>query len=169
MKKIVVLPYDSSWRNHFEQIRNEIEGPLNNSILGIEHVGSTSVEDLASKPIIDIDIIIEDYSIFDKVKIILEILGYEYEGNLGITDRHAFTCFEKHHLMKHHLYVCPKNSLELQKHIAFRDYLRTHEEDKKSYSNIKILAATLHSDNNTEYIKMKNSCIEEILEKALLK
>lgn len=63
-KRVVVESYDKTWTSAFEEIKKEIESAVGDLIIGIEHVGSTSVEGLSAKPIIDIDIIIKDYSIF---------------------------------------------------------------------------------------------------------
>ena len=87
---VVVLPYDRAWKSAFQEIKQEIEGVIGDLIVGIEHVGSTSVEGLSAKPCIDIDVIIPDYSVFALVVSRLETIGYIHEGNLGIKDREAF-------------------------------------------------------------------------------
>ena len=89
-RKIVVLPYDESWNQAFEDIKNEIENALGDLIIGIEHVGSTSVKGMSAKPCIDLDVIIKDYSVFDAVVDRLATIGYIHEGDLGIEDREAF-------------------------------------------------------------------------------
>ena len=109
-QKVVVLPYDGAWRLDFEEIKRDIEGAIGDLMIGIEHVGSTSVEGMSAKPIIDIDVIIQDYTAFDAVVRRLEAIGYVHEGNLGIKDREAFKCSNKPHLQQHHLYVCPEQS-----------------------------------------------------------
>lgn len=86
-KNVIVLSYDSNWSDEFEKIKVYLEKVLGDTILGIEHVGSTSVEGLAAKPIIDLDVIIESYNNFEEVKSRLESLGYYYEGDLGIKNR----------------------------------------------------------------------------------
>ena len=123
-KRVVVLPYVAKWKSDFEIIKQEIEKAIGHFIIGVEHVGSTSVEGLSAKPCIDIDVIIKDYSVFDEVVDQLEVIGYFHEGNLGIKDREAFKYLNKPHLQTHHLYVCPQNSKELHRHITFRDFLK---------------------------------------------
>ena len=123
-KRVVVLPYDAKWKSDFEIIKQEIEKAIGHFIIGVEHVGSTSVEGLSAKPCIDIDVIIKDYSVFDEVVDQLEVIGYFHEGNLGIKDREAFKYLNKPHLQTHHLYVCPQDSKELHRHITFRDFLK---------------------------------------------
>ena len=160
--KVVVLPYDMAWQSAFEKIKGELEKAIGDLILGVEHVGSTSVEGMYAKPCIDIDVIIKDYSVFDAVVEGLKEIGYTHEGNLGIKDREAFKYSGKEHLQIHHLYVCPKSSEELHRHITFRDFLRSNPEAVKKYSLIKEKAAELFSDDIDGYIEYKSPCIEEL-------
>jgi GrpB-like predicted nucleotidyltransferase (UPF0157 family) len=163
---IVVVPYDYTWKDEFKKIKLYLEKVLKNSIIAIEHVGSTSVEGLYAKPIIDIDVIIESYDKFEDVKCRLEKLGYYHEGDLGIKDREAFGYKEKNEFMTHNLYVCPLDSEELKRHITFRDYLRTHKEDREKYSEIKLLAAKMHPTDIDSYIETKSECVKEIYKKC---
>ena len=119
IKKVIVLPYDETWKSDFIKIKREIEAAAGDLIAGIEHVGSTSVEGMSAKPCIDIDVIIKDYSVFDSLAGRLYEIGYIHEGDLGIRDREAFRYTNKPHLRTHHLYVCPQNSEELHRHISF--------------------------------------------------
>ena len=161
-RKIIVTPYDKKWKTDFEQICRELEGAIGDLIIGIEHVGSTSVEGLSAKPIIDIDVVIEDYAVFDEVTHNLEKLGYIHEGDLGIKDREAFKYSDKPHLQKHHLYVCPKYSAELHRHITFRDFLRSNPEAAKEYSLVKERAAELFPNDIDKYIEFKTPCINAL-------
>lgn len=160
--KVIVLPYDTTWKSDFEEIKKEIENAIGDLIIGIEHIGSTSIEGLSAKPCIDIDVIIKDYSLFDAVVSKLQSIGYIHEGNLGIKDREAFKYLNKPHLKTHHLYVCPQHSEELHRHIAFRDFLRSNTEAVKKYSLVKETAAQLFPDDIDKYIKYKSPCIEEL-------
>lgn len=58
-KHVIVLPYDQHWEQEFLIIKDELQDTLGPLALAIEHVGSTSVQGLSAKPIIDIDVIIE--------------------------------------------------------------------------------------------------------------
>ena len=160
--RVIVLPYDSAWKSAFEEIKKEIECALEGLMLGIEHVGSTSVEGLSAKPCIDIDVIIRDYSVWDAVVERLKTIGYIHEGDLGIKGREAFKYENKPHLQTHHLYVCPKYSAELHRHITFRDFLRGHADAVKRYSSVKETAAKLFPNDIEQYMKYKSTCIEEL-------
>ena len=168
-KKVMVLPYDKAWKVAFEEIRLELEAALENLIIGIEHVGSTSVEGLSAKPCIDVDVVIKDDTIFDAVAGKLAEIGYFHEGNLGIEGREAFCYTGKDHLMKHHLYVCPQNSRELHRHITFRDFLRKHPEAAQTYCRVKETAAQLFPEDIDGYMAYKVPCIAALYEQCGLK
>lgn len=161
-KAVEVMPYDESWRQNFEEICCELKTALGKLALRIEHVGSTSVKGLSAKPVIDIDVVIKDYTVFGEVIKALENHGYYYEGDLGIPEREAFGYVGREHLMKHHLYVCPENSRELKRHLLFRDHLRSHPEDAAEYSRIKEEGAALYPEDMDSYIKHKSPFIEKI-------
>ncbi len=167
--KVVVLPYDPAWKADFEKIKAEIEAAAGSLIAAVEHVGSTSVEGLAAKPCIDIDVVIEDYLVFEAVVEKLAAIGYIHEGDLGIKDREAFKYSDKAHLQKHHLYVCPRNSAELRRHITFRDFLRSNPAAATKYGEVKQRAAQLFPDDIDAYIRYKTPCIEELYAECGLK
>ena len=102
-KSVIVLPYDEQWKQDFIKIRDELEPALGQLAVRIEHVGSTAVEGLSAKPIIDIDVVIKDYTVFEEVVSALDTIGYRHEGDLGIAGREAFKYEGKDHLRKHHL------------------------------------------------------------------
>ncbi|MCR5121487.1 MAG: GrpB family protein [Ruminococcus sp.] len=162
MKKVTVLSYDENWTKAFEDIRAELAEAFGELALSIEHIGSTSVRGLSAKPIIDIDVVINDRSQLDSVIAALGKIGYRHEGDLGIPGREAFKYDGKEHLMKHHLYVCAKDCAELKRHLAFRDYLRTHPEAVKEYSRVKEEGAALYPFDIDKYIAHKSPFIEGI-------
>ena len=176
---MILVEYDPHWKIEFEALKRIYEAVLDADIMTIEHVGSTSIEGLAAKPILDIDIVIADEAAFSPVKNKLESVGYWHNGNQGIPTREVFKRVDEYvpHFgnrrawMLHHLYVCPADSPELKRHIAFRDYLRAHPEAKSQYEAIKReIASRSHGDRKL-YAKIKEQegvCtqfVEMILEK----
>lgn len=163
MRTIVVEAYDPKWVEEFNKIKSEILAVIHDDIISFEHIGSTSVEGLWAKPVIDIDVVIDD----NKFPIIIEKLatiGYDHRGDLGITGREAFDYKdeEKSNLMNHHLYVCHKDNLELKRHLAFRDFLRKNLEYREKYSNIKIEMAKKYPYDIDNYILGKEPVVMEI-------
>lgn len=144
-KKIVVEAYNPLWKSEFQKLSAIYTGKLGDLIIAIEHVGSTAIENLCAKPILDIDIVIKDKSILPNIIEKLEAIGYVYEGDLGIKGREAFSLQnpallpsgEAEKLMEHHLYVCTEDSRELKRHISFRDLLRNNSEAARAYGKLK--------------------------------
>ena len=165
IRNIVVLPYDKKWQQDFLDIKAEVAAALEMSpeglALAIEHVGSTSVPGLSAKPIIDIDVVVRADDVQAAIQALAGI-GYNHEGNLGIPGREAFGYSGKEHLQEHHLYLCPEDSPELKRHLAFRDYLREHPQAVEEYSNIKLEAAALSPHDIDGYIYHKSPVIEKI-------
>ena len=161
---VVVVNYDKSWKQWFEVLRERIGSALGDVALRIEHVGSTSIEGLSAKPIIDIDVVIKDSSYLNEAIKRLAVIGYEHEGNLGVTGREAFSYNGSQPQPSHHLYVCPEDSPELTRHIAFRDWLRAHPVQAEKYSEIKKKGARLFPYNIEGYMEYKSPYIHEIYE-----
>ena len=166
-KSVVVEKWNPKWKDEFERIVDSLgEDVIYNSVK-IEHVGSTSVEGLSAKPIIDLDIVIENDK-FEIIKRLLNDKGYKHEGDLGIEGREAFSYSGKEELMTHHLYVCPKNSKELFKHITFRNFLENNPALAAEYSKVKEQAAVLYPDDIDKYMEFKSEIIEKIYKKCRL-
>ena len=115
---MLIEKYTSNWIKDFTKIKSEIENGLQGLDYTVEHVGSTCVPNLDAKPIIDIDIIYSKKLDFEKIKSALLKIGYYHNGNQGIEDRDVFKRNGKLanqilDTIKHHLYVCPIESIEL--------------------------------------------------------
>lgn len=167
-KTVAVLPYDPAWKEAFERIKAPLWERLQTWLSAVEHVGSTSVEGLWAKPIIDLDLVLKEPGFFPQVKQELALLGYFHEGDLGIPQREAFAYQDKPDLMAHHLYVCPPDSLELRRHLTFRDYLRTHPAEARKYSEVKRQAAALFPHDIDGYMAQKDACVKELYQKCSL-
>ncbi|AKB51668.1 Glutamate-rich protein grpB [Methanosarcina barkeri str. Wiesmoor] len=164
MKGIVrVVPYEPEWKNEFLKIKAMIVDCAGDLITGVEHVGSTAVEGLASKPIIDIDVVIDSYDVFPDVKDRLSKIGFEHEGNLGVEGREVFKRTFIDDFMPYNLYVCPKDGKGYLEHIVFRDYLRTHPEAVKVYGELKVRLAKQFRTDITAYINSKHEFVQSIL------
>jgi GrpB-like predicted nucleotidyltransferase (UPF0157 family) len=71
----ILSPHDPSWASEFDELRALFAQALGPLALRVEHVGSTAIADLLAKPILDIDIVIPDYSVFPQVVRALGSLG----------------------------------------------------------------------------------------------
>ncbi|MBT1704387.1 GrpB family protein [Chryseosolibacter indicus] len=170
-KLITIAQYSEQWPATFLQLRSVYETRLSGLMEGIEHVGSTSVPGLKAKPIIDIDIIASDENKLKKITSVLEKLGYQHLGDLGIEGREAFKRISVsvpldgsgREWPEHNLYVCLQGSLSLLNHIRFRDYLRSHPAQAHAYGELKEKLASKFSEDINGYVEGKTSFIVEIL------
>jgi len=161
---ITVVDYDPNWPALFETLRAEIAGAISNLAVAIEHVGSTAVPGLAGKPIIDIDVLLRSASDLSVCIERLAGIGYEHRGDLGIPEREAFATPPSR--PAHHLYVCPPESKEFRRHVALRDYLRTHSADASAYGELKRSLAIRYRDERSAYAEGKREFIESLLRTA---
>ncbi len=161
-KRVEVVPYNPAWQARFEELRQHLLSILSGQDIRVEHVGSTSVPSLAAKPILDVDVVLQGGTDFVRVKTAFEANGYYHVGDLGIAGREAFKYDHKPQLMSHHLYVLSEGSDELKRHITFRDWLRSHPEDREAYAQSKIEAARQFPNNIDAYIDAKSDIIFDI-------
>ena len=108
---MVVEKYNPKWIEQFQTLKEFLEENASEYI-SIEHVGSTSIPGMNAKPIIDIDVVVEDAAQFLKLKEELEKIGYVHEGDRGISGREAFDNENVAINIDHHLYVCVKDNAE---------------------------------------------------------
>ncbi|OJV16117.1 MAG: GNAT family N-acetyltransferase [Alphaproteobacteria bacterium 33-17] len=129
-KTISILPYDPNWPNIFEQEALRIKATLGDHFLEIHHIGSTSVPGLASKPIIDMIIVVKDINHGISS---LENIGYIYRGELNIPMRYYF----KNANNSVHIHMYEELHPEIELNLMFRDYLRSNTEKRDTYANLK--------------------------------
>ena len=157
--------YNEKWKEEFCRIKSMLLDCIGDLVIGIEHVGSTSVEGLASKPIIDIDLVFKSYDVFPILVKKLGAIGFRHDGDYGIKDREAFKRDCEDDFMPYHLYACPKDSKELLRHISFRDYLRANPQDRLDYGNLKLELARLYPNDINSYMAGKHDLIQHIYQK----
>ena len=166
MSKIIVESYNPKWKLEFEKAYKFYKKILKNINVKIEHVGSTSVEGMWAKPILDIDIIVISNSDNKQVIERLNSVGYNHIGNFGVEGREAlkYKKDNKHiKWMEHNLYVCIDGCENLRNHLLLRKHLRNNEKAIKAYSKIKRELAEKYPNDIDSYVDGKTSLITEFL------
>ena len=166
---MLVEPYNPEWPRWFAQIQAVLHRNLAGTYHGIEHVGSTAVPGMTAKPIIDIDVVQRE-GMFEDIKLRLEALGYYHNGDQGVPEREVFKLADdslRSVLPAHHLYVCPPDSAELRRHLAFRDYLLANPSAVERLSALKLAVAAKVGDDRDAYQQGKAWLLEELLAAAL--
>lgn len=162
---IVIAEYSSDWVVQFEVIKAHLSEVLGSLAVAIEHVGSTSVPGLAAKPILDIDMAVPTSSDVPEGIARLSTIGYAHRGDLGITGREAFEPSPGYH--PHHPYLLAADSREFRRHIAFRNRLRSDEQARQEYEQLKRKLAVEYAANVTNYSIAKTEFVERILAEEL--
>jgi GrpB-like predicted nucleotidyltransferase (UPF0157 family) len=162
---IEVTDYDPVWPRRFQVLRAEYAAALaasGVSVVAIEHVGSTSVTDLAAKPVIDCDIVVAERDVAAASEVLVG-MGFTPLGELGIPQRWAFK--EPARLARTNTYVVVDGSLSLRNHLAVRDTLRADAALRERYAAVKRRMAAV-VDNLDDYGAGKNAILQEILAAA---
>lgn len=165
-REIKVVAYDPGWPAAYELLADLIRSSLGTAVLGLEHVGSTSVRGLAAKPVIDVDLTVADGSAESSYVPALE------EAGLQLVIREPW-CYG-HRMLRHHdprcnLHVWSPACPEAARHLIFRDWLRAHPDDRELYAQAKVAATqqtvTARGDVGI-YNAHKQAVIREIYARA---
>lgn len=158
-RSIAIEDYDPAWVDRFAAVSSSLHHGLHGLIVGIEHVGSTSVPGLAAKPIIDIDLLIVDTADESRYVPALEGLGYWlvlrepwWYGHRMLVDAAEDV----------HLHVWPRDAPEPVRHRLFRDWLRAHPDDRELYASTKRRLARETVDRPGDYTLAKSGVIDDI-------
>lgn len=165
VREVKVCSYSTEWSSLFEREAEKIAQIYGSELLGIYHIGSTSVEGLTAKPIIDIMPIVQNVNHVDMFNEEMINLGYNPKGENGIKGRRYFQ--KGGDQRTHHVHIYQQGSFEIHRHIAFRDYLRNHPMEKKAYSKLKKKLAAIYPYDIYSYINGKEQMVKDIEQKAL--
>lgn len=160
-----IVPYDPAWPERFEQERAALAAAIGEwAVGGIHHVGSTSVPDLDSKPVIDILVGVqslqESHSCFERLAA-LEYLYAPYRSE----EMHWF-CKPDPSRRTHHLHLVPVDSPRFRDELAFRDYLRGDRETALEYGALKRDLARRFEHDREAYTDAKDEFIGAVLRRA---
>lgn len=184
----MILPfetYNPLWKQQFEEIKIEIENALRTFSIQIDHIGSTSVNGLSAKPIIDIQLGVETEEYLDKIPEILKLPNVVYyeKYNQEMPTRRFFVMFKQsteemntssiikldeeipavlqnHNLRLAHIHTFVKDSEDWIRHIAFRDYLRTNDQVKNEYQILKEKLIKKEWKDGNEYNEAKDDFLK---------
>jgi GrpB-like predicted nucleotidyltransferase (UPF0157 family) len=162
---VELQPYNPDWEHRFEWEKKSISEALGDSLIEVEHIGSTSIKGLAAKPIIDIMAGVHNLELVDAWIPSLMEIDYEFVHKPEFTDRRFFRkglwgqgiC---------HLHICEYDSTEWREKLLFRNYLRLHPEALREYASLKEELAQIHKFDRHAYTERKGPFIKKIIEMA---
>lgn len=164
---ITVSDYRADWPMQFEKEKEKIWQILGDNCIAIYHIGSTSVPGLAAKPVIDIMAVVKSLERADETAENFSETGYEYLGEFGITGRRYLR--KGGDERTHQIHIFQANDWnDIGRHLAFRDYMRTHEKEREAYAKIKRTLAQKFPYDIDGYCEGKERFVQEMERLALL-
>jgi GrpB-like predicted nucleotidyltransferase (UPF0157 family) len=160
--------HDENWSNEAQIIIEKLKSVLGSLVLGIEHVGSTSIKHIKAKPIIDIAVLVDNFT--DIIKIIpkLEEAGFiarQYDDENEL----LFVCGDlANNFITHHIHFTLKGHKEWTNYINYRNYLNTFPEIAKQYETLKLELMLRYKYDRESYTAGKADFITYTLRKALV-
>jgi GrpB-like predicted nucleotidyltransferase (UPF0157 family) len=160
---IYLAAYDPAWPSLFARLKEQIQEVLDDDMLLLEHVGSTSVPRLSAKPIIDMVLAVADSS--DEVSYVkpLEKKGYQLRIRESDWYQHRMLKLSE---PKANLHVFSAGCEEIDRMLLFRDWLRNHAEDRLLYEKTKRALAGRTWRYTQNYADAKSKIVREILARA---
>ncbi len=168
---VKLVPHDPHWEVLYEDEKRILSHASSDTILAIEHIGSTAIPGIPAKPIIDISIGVESLEIARGMKDRFAELGYEYRpfisGNT-FEDLKAQELYVKgpHTKRTHYIHVTIHNSDFWNRTLLFRDYLRCNSDRAQAYADLKTRLAKEYPDDRKQYSNNKAEFIIQTLELA---
>jgi GrpB-like predicted nucleotidyltransferase (UPF0157 family) len=140
--KLVLVEHDPAWKNMYSREAQQIKNLLSDELLEIYHIGSTAVPGLIAKPIVDILCVVKDLEALDALQKAVVVHGYEWKGEYGIPGRRFITKPNPNRSNDQldniaHIHCFAQNSLHIQRHLDFRNYLIKHPECVQRYADLK--------------------------------
>lgn len=163
---IVVTRHNPVWFEVFETEAGHIKTILGDNCVTIHHIGSTAVPGLAAKPIIDIMPVVKSLEAVDLVAVKFEKIGYEYLGEFSIPGRRYLRKGGDERTHQIHIFA-DSDTQNINRHIAFRDYLRTHTEARDEYAQLKKELAEKYPYDIDGYCNGKEQFVKEIELRAI--
>jgi len=161
---IYLAPYDPNWPDLFSRLETRVREALGDKVLTLEHVGSTSIEGLSAKPIIDMLLVVTDSA--DEASYV------PYLESQGFLLRIREPDWYEHRLLKGtdikaNLHVFSEGCEEVKRMLTFRNWLRTHDQDKELYEKSKRRLARQTWKYTQHYADAKTEVVQEILSRAM--
>ncbi|HHT68658.1 MAG TPA: GrpB family protein [Firmicutes bacterium] len=163
--KVVVSEYDPKWPMLFAMEADWLQEVFGDELLQIHHIGSTSVPGLKAKPIIDIMPVVRNILRVDDLIQGMDALGYQSMGEFGIPGRRYFRKGKEERT--HHVHVFQADSKDVQRHLAFRDFMRAHPDEAARYGELKATLAKQFPDSIESYMDGKDDYIKRVEKQAL--
>ncbi|MFK0330379.1 GrpB family protein [Rhizobium sp. NPDC090275] len=168
LKNLTVSLSDANalWHEAYEEEAEAIRQALGDTVIDIQHVGSTSIPSIKAKPIIDIMVGIRYFADGPACVGAMESIGYDYAGTDLVPDDHIFGRGIKGETRTHLVHVVEYRGENWNRMLAFRDALRANPDLARAYEQLKIDLAGTHASSRAEYTRAKHDFVEQVVKDA---
>ena len=163
---IIVKEYNPLWTEKYREEASLIKSILAENCIAVYHIGSTSVPGLAAKPIIDIMAVVRSLAEADSAAGKFSDIGYEYLGEFGMAGRRYLRKGGDERTHQIHIFQA-EDWNNIGRHLAFRDYMRTHKKERDEYAEIKKDLARRYPYDIDGYCNGKESFVSEMEKRAV--
>lgn len=164
VRRIEIVPYSDTWPALFARLGANLRTAVGDVALRIDHIGSTSVPQLAAKPIVDVQISVVDLEPLDAFGKPLCRLGFVYRADNPERTKRYFREAPGHR--RTHIHVRRAGSFSEQFPLLFRDYLRAHPDEASAYAKLKRQTAACFPENRGAYTEAKEPFIWDTMRQA---
>ncbi|HET9423139.1 MAG TPA: GrpB family protein [Nocardioides sp.] len=161
---VEVVPPDPGWADDFRRVRAQVQDALGERVLSIEHVGSTSVPGLWAKPVIDVDVTVADSG--DEAAYLPDLEAAGFVLTVREPEWQEHRCL-RGSVPAANVHVWSPGAVEPQRHLAFRDWLLEHEDDRAAYGDLKARLAAQGFTDVMDYNNAKGGFIYDVYERIL--
>ncbi len=166
-KSVELVLYSAVWPVLAEREIGRLVHALHGLVVEAHHIGSTAVPGLSAKPVVDLLLVVRGVAELDGREAAFRHLGYRCRGENGITGRRYYTLDDISVRRQFQVHCFGAGSREIERHLAFRDYLRTHPQTARAYEAEKRRCRELHPDDSNAYCDAKAGWIAGVLPLAL--
>ena len=163
---IVLVAHNPKWRQRFEAEAEIVAAAFGPAVVAIHHIGSTAIPGILAKPIIDMLAEATAIEGVDERTPHIEALGYEAKGEFGIPLRRYFRK-DVSGIREYQIHAFATSSGEVARHLAFRDYLRSHPDVAQEYSQLKRELSKQYPSDMGAYTDAKAPFIKAVERAAL--
>jgi len=160
---VVIVDYDPEWPRLFSIVEARVEQALGSSARDVLHVGSTSAPGLGAKPVIDVNVLVDDPTDEESYVPALERAGFVFR----LREPEWF----EHRLLRGteprtNLHIFPVGCPESERMVRFRDWLRRHPDDRALYERTKRDLASKEWPTPQDYVDAKAGVVREIMRRT---
>ncbi len=161
--KIIIDPYNPNWKIDFFRESEMLQEAIDEINVSIEHIGSTSVEGLGAKPVIDIMVGLEDFRTADNYIKAIETLGYKYISEYeNVMPYRRFFTKNSNGNRTHHIHIVEIDTEFWNRHLKFRNQLRNNTKLRDEYHKLKLELAKKEWEDGNKYATAKSDFIKEV-------